>query len=273
MTLELPHLRLPGQPGHVPLVVLLGLPSRLESSRRLLEAIAGPRPLLAVTPTGPGASASSSIGWDELVAWLEACALSQGFERFDLLGWSFGGAWALQLLARHPARVRRAVVAVTCAHFRARERALFRLVQGVLDAAIDERTLIEGMVPMLFSPGFLHRPGVFATLAMHLGQLSTSRPQWAAQLARLASHDLRASVPTMTALHTVIAGDQDWLFPASEVRRLADAAPAATFAELPSGHAIWFEAEAAFVALVQRAFAQPDPDPHLDPHLDLRGDA
>jgi pimeloyl-ACP methyl ester carboxylesterase len=105
---------------------------------------------------------------------------------------------------------------------------------------------------------------VFPTLAMHLAQLSTSRAQWAAQLACLATHDLRGALPSMSALHTVIAADRDWLFPATQVRRLADAAPAAAFVELPSGHAIWFEAEAAFVAVVQRAFADPDADSNPD---------
>ncbi len=262
MSVVLPCLDLPGSIEQRPLVVLLGLPSSLTSSRRLLERLAGRRRLLAVSPTTdtPGSPCEAPRpGWAELVDWLTARLDERGFDRVDLLGWSYGGAWALQTLARRSERVHRAVLAVTCARFRARERSLIELLRALLLAPIDDELLHAGLLPMLFSADFLHRPGVFALLRMHLGKLSTSRTRWAQQLDNLLTHDVRSALPEMHMVHTVIAASEDWLFPASESRLLADALPDARFEQLRCGHGIWFEAEDDFVDLVHRALSAPEP--------------
>ena len=271
MKLDLPLLELPGSAAERPLVVLLGLPADLEGSRRLLVRLAAGRPLLAVaslTSTAPTHAdpthadpthadpthADPTPSWPALTTWLEERLAERGFDRVDLLGWSFGGAWALQWLARAPERIDRAVLAVTCAHFRARERALLGLLARLLRERIDADVLHRGLLPMLFSAGFLHRPGAFATLAMHLDGLAAPREPWAAQLDNLLAHDLRSALAEMHAVRLVLAGSEDWLFPASEVARLAAGLPRARFEALASGHAVWFEAEDAFVEAVHRAF-------------------
>lgn len=262
MSLSLPCLDLEGDAARRPLVVLLGLPSSPDSSRRLLERLADGRPLLAVSPTGPASGADPNRpvpSWPRLVAWLIASLDERGFEQVDMLGWSHGGAWVLQTLACHPDRVRRAVLAVSCARFRARERGLLELLRALLLSPIDDARLHAGLLPMLFSPDFLHRPGAFALLQAHLGQLSTSRAEWAAQLDCLINHDVRAILPKMGMVHTVIAGTKDWLFPASESRLLADALPNARLELLDSGHGVWFEAEQEFVELIHRALNEPQP--------------
>jgi pimeloyl-ACP methyl ester carboxylesterase len=256
---SLPCFELDGNPDQLPLVVLLGLPSSPAGSRRLLERLAGTRPLLAVSPTShaPGRP-DWTPSWADLVEWLEDRLDQRGFARVDVIGWSFGGAWSLQWLARRPQRVRRAVLAVSTAHFRVRERSLLRLLQALLRAPLEDELIHAGLLPMLFSADFLHRPGVFQMLRMHLEKLSTSRAEWAAQLDNLVAHDVRKALPELTMVHTVIAGAQDWLFPASEVRRLAAALPCAQFEQIESGHGIWFEAEDEFVELVHRALAAPE---------------
>lgn len=261
-----PCLDLDGSRDRRPLLVLLGLPSSLSSSRRLLERLADGRRLLAVSPTrgagedeDPAQAGPSS--WSELVAWLEARLDERAFERVDLLGWSFGGAWALQALARRPQRFARAVLAVSAARFRARERALLELLAALLRAPVDKELLEAGLLPMLFSPDLLHRPGAFSLLRMHLSKLSPSRAWWARLLDELRDHDVRADLPRMSMVELVIACEQDWLFPASESRLLAEALPAARLVELPSGHGVWFEAEDEFVELVLDAFDSPK-SPH-----------
>lgn len=259
--LEFPTLSLAGSnPRGRPRVVLLGLPADLDGSRRLLTRLAGDGDLLAVGSL-PSELGERAPTWTEQVDWLTARLDREGWgeRRVDLLGWSFGGAWALQLLRAAPQRVERAVLAVTCAHFRARERALLSLLRRLLLADIEPSELHRGLLPMLFSAEFLHRPGAFATLAMHLDRLVAPREQWAAQLDNLLDHDVRAGLAGMTAIRTVIAGTHDWLFPPGEVARLSAALPSAELVHLPSGHGVWFEAEDAFVAIVRRALDEHSP--------------
>lgn len=255
-----PCLELEGNPEQPPLLVLLGLPSSIANAQSLLERIAAGRRTLAISPTrssddsDPDAEPSS---WPELVAWLVAELDARGFDRVDVLGWSFGGAWALQAIAQQPERFERAIVAATTARFRARERGLLGLLQALLATPIDDAVLHAGLLPMLFSPDFLHRPGAFALLRMHLSKLTASREQWARQLDILRDHDVRAQLSSMHAIDLVIAGRDDWLFPASESRLLAASLPAARLVELPAGHALWFETVDQFVELVHECLDAP----------------
>lgn len=254
MTCTLPSLSLPGASDAPALVVLMGLPAHMEKSHRLLTRLAGKRPLLAFAP--PEELDDAAPDWAELVERAQAQTQAAGIEHFDLLGWSFGGAWALQWLARGTQGVRRAVLVATSSRFRARERALLGLLQGMLRAELDERVLLDGLAPMMFSPSFLHRPGVFATLRMHMGRGSTTREAWRAGLDNLIAHDVRSALSEMSAVVSVIAGEEDWLFPASESRKLADALPRARYRSLPTGHAMWIENEDAFVSEIHQALTR-----------------
>ncbi len=249
------------------LVVLPGMPADIRGLRRMARMLARRRRVLLIEPLGGASSEAPSpcagpecpYAWPAQVRRLQRALDQLGLrEPFDLLGWSFGGAWAQQLLLRAPERARRAVLVATCGRLRARERAILELLITMVRAsALDGTALLGGMLPLLFSPAFLHRPGALAVLRLNLGSISWSREAWAAQLEALLRHELPAdSRERLVAVRGVIAGDEDWLFPTSELARLASALPRAQLEVIEeTGHAIWVERADALVDAVDTLLA------------------
>ncbi len=249
------------------LVVLPGMPADIRGLRRMARLLARRRRVILIEPLGgasseappPRGDAECPYAWPAQVSRLQRALDHLELPGpFDLLGWSFGGAWAQQLLLQDPARVRRAVLVATCGRLRARERAILELLITMVRAsALDGPALLGGMLPLLFSPAFLHRPGALAVLRLNLGSVSWSREAWAAQLEALLVHDLPAdSRERLAAVRGVIAGDEDWLFPTSELRRLAAALPGARIEVIEeTGHAIWVERADALVDAVDALLA------------------
>lgn len=71
------------------------------------------RQVVAVSPRGRGESDSTgagTYGWEAHARDVVEVAASLGHERFDLIGWSFGGLVGLQLASLAPDRLRRLVL-------------------------------------------------------------------------------------------------------------------------------------------------------------------
>lgn len=203
-----------------PLVLVHGGGSTIETTfGRILPALAGRRRVVAVEMQAHGRTPdrdrplSFAQDADDLAALLDHL----GIDRADVLGFSNGGTTALQVALRHPARVRRLVLA----------SATFRrdgMVPGFFDG-FDGATL-DLMPPPLRD----------AFLAVNPDE-DALRRMFERDVARMAGfEDLdEAAVAGIRAPALVMIGDRDVVLP-EHALRLSRTLPDARLAILPSGH-------------------------------------
>ncbi|GII54282.1 3-oxoadipate enol-lactonase [Planotetraspora thailandica] len=158
-------------------------------------------------------------------------------ERFSYAGVSLGGAVGAWLAVHHPGRI--ASLAPVCSSARFgepqawHERAALVRAEGIGPVA-------DTAAARWFTPGFTGTPAADATVA----SLRTVDPYgYAACCDALASYDLRADLPRITAPTAVIAGREDQATPPAHARQLADGIPGAALTEV---------AHAAHLAVVER---------------------
>ncbi len=237
-----------------PLLLLAGLASDGASWAPIVDLLA-PRFRLILTDhrgsgrTGPLAPFAFEDFADDAAALLDALHIGAA----NVVGHSMGGMIALDLAARHPARVRRAVFAATGARPEPRAAAMLGALAVARGEGLSDANYLRLFHPRLFAPAFFARPGadeeaVAAALAYPDRQTAAGN---AAQLAATTGLDLsayaaRISIPTL-----VLAGSDDLLFPPERVR--------AAFADLPgvrieimahAGHALHWDQPEAFAEAV-----------------------
>ncbi|KQY58653.1 alpha/beta hydrolase [Aeromicrobium sp. Root495] len=221
------------------------------------QHLAATHQVVLVDPPGHGASdpLTDSFTFEECAQVVVDVLDHLGVERADLVGNSWGGMIGATFAARHPERVRRAVLMNATASPAGRRQ---RLEFGALLLAAR---LLRGLRP----------PLTRSVLKAFLGPTSLrERPEAVAHVRAAAaavevssvSHAVRSVVPdrpdqlallaTVTAPILVVAGREDATFPVEETRRMAGAAPNATFVVLEGvGHLAALEDPAQVNALVE----------------------
>jgi pimeloyl-ACP methyl ester carboxylesterase len=96
-----------------PLILLHGAYMTIDMMGSLLHGLAATRQVIAVEQQGHGRTADIDrpITYEQMADDTAALARHLEIERADVLGYSMGGATALQMAIRHPSLVRRLVVA------------------------------------------------------------------------------------------------------------------------------------------------------------------
>ncbi len=185
--------------------------------------------------SGPGLIEPGATMAD-LASLVLALADALDVERFAYAGVSLGGAVGLHLAVHHPERIASLALICSSAHFGGsaawQERAALvrRAGTGPVTEAANARW---------FTPGF--------TAPALLADLRAADPDsYAACCDALASFDIRAHLPAITAPTLLIAGREDPATPPEHLREISDAVPGATLTEL---------AGAAHLAPVQRPSA------------------
>jgi pimeloyl-ACP methyl ester carboxylesterase len=184
----------------------------------------------------------TTMTWENLTADADALRDALGFERWAVLGHSFGGHVALEYALRYPGRVSRLILLDTGADSRwSRDNAPKLVIErghGEAKAEIVRRffhgELAPGeMLPMLVRIGDLYssRPSLWATV------LDLARGEWRTRLAPealiFAGRHLLEGWSVMDRLGEiagptlVIAGRDDFLFPPEHQREMASAIPQA----------------------------------------------
>jgi 3-oxoadipate enol-lactonase len=229
-------------PGDGPLVVLL---HSIGTDRTLWDAhvpglVAAGRRVAAVdlrghggSPVLPGPYAVAELG-DDVVGLLDEL----GAERADVVGVSLGGAIALSLALRHPARVGRIAVCCSAASFGGpgtwAPRAATARAEGV-------GPLAEGTVGRWFTPGFRReQPDRVATIR---GVLERTDPEgYAASCDALGALDLRPRLRTIRAPTLVVAGAHDVATPPEATSvPMAAAIPGARLQVVDAAHLAPYE--------------------------------
>lgn len=216
----------------------------------------------------------SSMTWDNLTADADALRERLGFDRWTVLGHSFGGHVALEYALRYPGRVAQLVLVDTAADSRWSQQnaprvleergwppAKVELCRRWFNGAIEPREAFRTL--MTLGPAYYHRPSLITLLREVLGGSWRTKlrpealifagqhlmPGWSI-VDRLA--EIRA--PTL-----VVAGVSDFIFPPAAQRELAAGIPHARLHLIEgAGHEPWSEQPAAFFSAL-RAFLPKAP--------------
>ena len=240
-----------------PVLFIHGGTASAREWRPVLEALGEHAHCVAIDRLGCGESDRSARGYDRatLTNSLLACADALGFDRFGVVGQSFGGFWALCLAFAAPQRISRMVLVNSAggpmtdaelAERRARMAAR-RQAAGATSEAEREAAIERTMTTIFADP---HR--VPASFRDDLRwQMEHADPAQVGivdgEHERLAHEPYdRLTIPTL-----VVWGEADAMIPGDRGRRLAAAIPGARYAGLPGvGHTCQIEAPRAFVAAV-----------------------
>jgi proline iminopeptidase len=182
----------------------------------------------------------SSMTWDNLAADADALRERLGFERWAVLGHSFGGQVALEYALQYPDRVSHLVLLDTGPDSQwAREKAPRLLAERGYDAkkvALVRRWFHGEFTPKEYWPIFLRiggaywsKPSLLLLLRMVLegGWRSRSRPEALIFAGRSLMTDwtVKERLDHITAPTLVMAGREDFIFPPECQRELVAAIP------------------------------------------------
>jgi pimeloyl-ACP methyl ester carboxylesterase len=246
-----------------PLVMLMGTGSTMsEWDPALLRLLARDHRLVLFDYPGVGLSGPwRDHSFGSLADATAGLMNAIGLPAADVLGWSMGGFVAQRLAVEHPGRVSHLVLAAT-------NPGGSRTVLGPPWAqAIDSKPdpPIADILRELYPPGdqaegrrFLQRLG----RASRSGEIpddfqvraATVRRQVAAEDPWLRSNRNYRQLATVAAPTLAVAGGEDPVVPAQNLRRIAAQLPRASFRVLPGAHAFLFQDRGVFARLVDRFF-------------------
>ncbi len=225
-----------------PLVLVCALMCDGDLFRHQLEHLSRRRRVLVALSAGTSSlrNAASKLH-DRLVF--------RGLRGYDLGGLSMGGSIAQELLALHPAAVRRLVLMDTRCEAdseearRARRAMIEELRQGRMDR------LVEEFLPRLLAPQSLADPAIAGRVRAMFRRLGAGR--FITQLEQLLTRrDTSAALRAFEGRALCLCGAQDLLTPPASHRRMAGLLPRGRFLVLPGncGHLSAIEAPEAVTA-------------------------
>jgi pimeloyl-ACP methyl ester carboxylesterase len=170
-----------------PLVMLHGGVNPSEMFGAPLAAMAQTHQVIAIHMRGHGFSTDADTPWSrEQMADDVAALLGElGIDKIDVMGWSFGGAVALQLVIRHPEVVRKLVIV----SMNFRDDGKFPEVREQFAAMPERAAEIAGHLAQ--SPLATLYPDVnWEALMRKTGEMGRGSFDWSADVARIASPTL-----------------------------------------------------------------------------------
>ena len=247
--------RVPAQvsgPG-VPLVFLHGIGGRASGWAPIQQACAqAGHTSLAWDMPGYGDSPSiDPYDFDGLADALAALMDTQGLPKAVLVGHSLGGMVALQMWARHAARVAGLVLAASSPAFGHGsgdvQQAFIAQRLAPLEAGKSMMQVADGLIPTMVAPGY-GGPGLAQAQAC-MGSITPAA--YKAALSALVQFEQRATLPTITVPTLCIAGEHDRTAAPAVVQRMADKIPNAQYLCLSGvGHLLTFEQPDTFAEAV-----------------------
>lgn len=213
-----------------------------------------------------------SMTWANLTADADALREALGFERWTVLGHSFGGHVALEYALRYPSRVSRLVLVDTAARsWWSQEHAptvlaargwspeLVALCRRWFHGEIEPDQMFR--ILMRLGPAYYHHPGPFQLVREVMG--GSWRTKLRPEALIFAGQHLFPGwsivnrLPEITAPTLVIAGASDFIFPPEAQAELAAGIPTAELRLIDSaGHDPWVERPDAFFPALRAFLAQ-----------------
>jgi len=230
--------RLLGGDGNAPPVVLIaGMGGAASFWQPQLDAFAARRRVLVYDQRGTGGSAREPVRdieqlADDLLALLDGL----GIARADLVGHSTGGAIAQVIAARHPERVRAAVLYASVHRADAYRRRVWGLRKAILQGLGPE---IYAQTTSLFfyPPEYVAgHDQALAAVERRAAEGEIPSPQiMASRIDAILRFDIAAELPGVRAPTLVCCAEDDMLTPAYFSREIAAAIPGARLEVWPRG--------------------------------------
>jgi 3-oxoadipate enol-lactonase len=227
--------------------------------------------VVVVDPPGHGGSEplTEMFSFDDCASCVVEILDDLGIDEAHFVGSSWGGMIGGTFAARYPERIGRAVL-MNCAATAAGRREKIRYALMLRSAQLSRgiRPPVTGLtLKAFFGPTtFNTRQEVVKNARSHLKEVNIASSGWAIKSvlpARPDQHTLFAQIKTPV---LVVAGSEDATFPVSDVRRMADAIPTASFVELDRvAHTAAMEDPGRVNSLIEQFLFQ------LDAH-DIEGD-
>jgi proline iminopeptidase len=215
----------------------------------------------------------TTMTWENLTADADAIRQKLGFERWTVLGHSFGGHVALEYALRYPDRLSHLVLVDTAATSRwSQEHAAGVLAsRGWSPQSVDlcHRWFNGEIEPgemfrdlMRLGPAYYHKPSPMALVRDVVG--GSWRTKLRAEALIFAGRHLMKGwsvverLPEITAPTLVVAGASDFIFPPEAQRELAAGIPNASLHLIErAGHDPWVERPDAFFPVLRRFLSMP----------------
>jgi 3-oxoadipate enol-lactonase len=237
-----------GPPAEVPVLMIMGLGGSSRAWYRLLPHLRNDHLCITFDNRGTGDSdrVRGPLRMRDLVGDTLAVLDAAGFERAHLIGFSMGGMIAQHLALEHRDRVASLVIGCTTA-VQDRSRPPWRFLGGsALRAVLGAERTWPLLTPTLYAERTRreHPERIAEDLSVRLADAAPARTVYA-QMAALAGHDLRARLPQLAGLPTlVLHGAEDRLVPPARGRELAQSIPGAELVLLPRcGHMLSTDCE------------------------------
>lgn len=207
------------------------------------RAIAWDQPGYGDSPLPPADDWATVV--DAFIAFLDA----QGLDRITLIGHSMGGMLAQEVVARHPRRVARLVLAGTSPAFGGDSDAWRQKFLAERLAPLDSGLGMAALAPALVAGmvgGHPDPDGVKRAIAC---MAAVPEATYRASLLLLTRFDRRGDLAKIAVPTLVLAGEKDRNAAPPVMRRMAEAIPGARYVELADcGHVMSFDQPAAFLA-------------------------
>lgn len=212
---------------------------------------------LSVDPVGlppsgplPGGEFDFVHAADDLIAVLDAA----GVERCVLVGTSLGGKVALVAAARHATRVDRLVMLASSAYTSQRARRVYTFFETVADK-LDPSEFAVTVAPFLFGRTFHQNlPAVVDDIIRATRPTPEARKLMQTQARALRSFEGETHARDVRCPTLCVAGLEDTLTGADEVRTTSEMIPGARYLEIPNaGHTLLLESPATFEAVCEFA--------------------
>ncbi|MGW7434097.1 alpha/beta fold hydrolase [Streptomyces sp. NPDC054861] len=241
-----------------PLVLLHGLGGDVSFWEAERTALADRFRVVSIDLRGSGRTPAARDGhtMDDLADDVAAVLADQQLVSAHVLGFSMGGLVAQAFALRHPAMLRRLVLASTFAVMNRQSRMFLDAVLDVYEGGATPKQMFDLICPWLFSADFLADPANDVFLHYPDDEPEEqSLDDWRKLYLAQRAFDANSGLPAMTAPTLVIAGGEDRLATVEDAEALVRSVSSAVLHVLPGkGHLVNVEASDEFIDLVRSHF-------------------
>ncbi len=196
----------------------------------------------------PGQAYSMDMFADDLNGLMEGLNIPQS----HILGFSMGGNIALQFAVNYPDKVRKLIIAASCATLNTQIRLYVDAVLDVYEKGITTKQMFDLIAPWLFSNNFLSNPENEIFL-----RFDENDPEqqplyaWRNQYFAQRSFNIIPELEKITAKPLIITGEHDVFAQLADAKIIADGIPGSTLQVIPNvGHLFNYESPETFHTIV-----------------------
>ncbi|HBX82441.1 MAG TPA: poly(3-hydroxyalkanoate) depolymerase [Propionibacteriaceae bacterium] len=228
----------PGAPGRTPLVLCSGIGTGYALLLPFVEALDPDVPVIGFDAPGVGGSPIPRLPYrfPILASLIGALVRQLGYDRFDVLGISWGGGLAQQIAFQNPRRCRRVVLVATgTGSLMVPARPSVLLTMATPRRHRDPEYLMA-VAPSIYGGQVRNHPDLVASLAHARSRGGVSRRGYAYQMLAGAGWTSLPLLPLLRQPVLILAGDDDPIIPLANAWLLNSLIPHSSLYVYHDGH-------------------------------------